>query len=130
MANMYEIQLEKLEREGDLLKSHYKSLASNLNSTDAVTEEKMTLFNYRHHLKELILTLGSTYISKGEEKMFLEQYRDFFEKTRVSFPKFLFDDYNYKKFKQCINLIGEGYTLIEIEDFYNESLLNNVGKIR
>jgi len=88
---------------------------------------------YVHYLKQTRKVLQSLFLSLGsnekvqfasfEEKIkFLKEYKEFIRTKNNLFPRFVFDDFDAKKFDKCVQYKEEGHTLLQTEEYYIKKL--------
>ena len=116
--NRYKEELNKIEFE--LMKR---------NLSNEIIKKEESMYVYRQKLKELILNSiddknNVKLIDAYNEKKFLKEYKSYVLKTRMLYPKFVFDEYDEDKFKECVDLKKQGYTLQQIEEYYLNELCN------
>lgn len=118
----YKIELEKLKKDIEFCNFDKVTLSSGIVGEiqlDSEFEKKIKIFRYRTYLKEIIL-FYKKYKNNGNKEInhVIKQYNDLLLIRREKYPRFIFDDYNLEIFENCLELLNEGKTLREVEDFY------------
>lgn len=129
----YKIELEKLKEECKNLQICKKTSDNSMlmkSKFDEESDRNINLFKQRQKLKEFVLDFinnkgTSKLIEAHDEIKFFKKYRSFILKTKKEYPRFIFDEFDAKKFEKCVELENEGCNLTEIEDYYINVLCVN-----
>lgn len=128
MQTEYMEEYAKFLAEKKWIQLENRMTGAQFESADQETAENIYLFKMRHTLKSFIFSLGSDdeikFVQIGDEKNFVKEYKAYIQATGELLPRFIFDEFDAKKFKKCAEFKINNHSILETENYYHREVKN------